>query len=87
MSTLDKLEQLSLDLAEHHRELAQLLMAEKEAKIEAFDYSDASTVRQRDHEADRLALPLTRDILKIKGEIAALTELRDYLRLVLQHGG
>lgn len=87
IEALAQLELATKELAACHRELAQVLMAEREGRVRSYLQSDETSVSGRDRQADVNVLDLTLDMLKIKGEIAALEADRDYLGMVIQFGG
>lgn len=80
---LDRLHAITTELVEHHRSLALLLAAEKEGRVAAWHNATADSVSGRDRVADFNIVPVTVDILVLKGDIAALIEERDYIRLLL----
>lgn len=86
LAALTQLEQVSKDLAACHRELAQVLMAEKEGRVRTFMASNEGAVNARDRQADINVLDLSVDILKLKGEIAALEAERAFLVILIEHG-
>lgn len=67
---LDELETVTDVLAADHRELAECLVAERQAKVHAFDASLETTVAGRNHSGDLQALDMIIDILRLKGKIA-----------------
>lgn len=71
------------NLAAAHRELAELAHVQKQQFVEAW-WNDASeSVTARDRAADFATLHLTTEIIKLKGEIAALTvEWETYRSLI-----
>lgn len=85
-AALSQLEYTTTELASSHRELAQLLAAEKEGKIRSWVASEESSVTSRDRWADHMVMDLTLDIIKLKGEINALEATRTYLVIVIEHG-
>jgi len=84
MSVLSELEQVCDDLSQAHRELAEVEAAAAQARVNAWENSQESTVTGRGRDADILALPLTVDAIKLKGEIAALRERKHYLTVALE---
>lgn len=78
---------LTEELASLHRELAQILMAEKEGRVQSYIASDETSIQGRDRVADFQVAPLSIDALKIKGEIAALNEEKHVLSLLIEFGG
>jgi hypothetical protein len=78
---LDRLGVLAGELASDHRELAQLLTSEKQAKLEG--WQNASSDRDAAKLGEIQGFPVTEEIFKLKGEMAARIEERDYLRLMV----
>lgn len=76
---LAKLSDISSSLATSHRELADLLSAEHNAKTRAWFEATSQYISERDRIADLNALDLSLDIIKLKGEIAALEAERSFL--------
>jgi hypothetical protein len=74
---------ISRELGDLHRELAECLVAERQAKFQAYQASSETSFAGRERTGELHSLPLTCDILRLKGEIAALTEEKEFLRLVL----
>lgn len=74
---------LSLELQMAHRELATLIAAEHEAKVRTWFAADDDSVKGRDRVAEFNALDLTLDIMRLKGEIAAMREEKDWLSVRL----
>lgn len=72
-------------LMQSRRELADLLAAEHEGKVEAWARSEATAINQRDREAAHVITPLTIEIIQLKGEVAAFEEERDFLRQWIDH--
>ncbi len=83
---LEQLRKLSADLMQHRRELADVLAAEHESKIKSWMAADEGTLKGRDRIADFNSLHLTLDIIKLKGEIAALEDERTYLLEAVHYG-
>ncbi len=77
-ASLDQLGALTANLAAKRQELALVLAAEHEAKIQSWFAADEDTLKGRDRIADFNALHLTLDIIKLKGEILALEDERVY---------
>lgn len=75
---------VTVELMDLHRELAQLLAAEKEAKVRAYAQAQG-TDKNREQTASFNALNLTTDIFKLKGEIEAWNALRDDIRIWLAY--
>lgn len=85
-AALSNLETTTTELASSHRELAQLLAAEKEGKIRSWVASEDTSVTSRDRWADHMVMDLTLDIIKLKGEIAALEATKTYLMVAIEYG-
>lgn len=85
-SPLARLERITADLASAHRELSELLAAEHEGKVRTWMASEEDTIGGRDRIAAFQVLDLSTDILKLKGEISALTAERDFMVLIVQKG-
>lgn len=88
---LKRLHEIVIELVEHHRSLALLLAAEKEGRVaawhEAQPIDGKDSVSWRDRISDFNITPLSTDIIKLKGEIAALIEERNYIQLLLGEQG
>lgn len=80
---LDRLHEIVTELVSKHAELGDLLAAEKEGRVAAWHEAQADSVSGRDRIAEFNITPLSKDILVLKGEIAALIEERDYITLLL----
>ena len=85
---LKRLNELTLELVDGYRELADLQCSERQGRLETWiqlygsgDHNISSTDRQTDH----AVLPLTQDIYKLKAEIQAWQEERDHLRYIIDH--
>ncbi len=57
---------------------------EKEAKVKGFFESQGTSVTARSHEGDFHALTASKEVLTIEGNIKALIEERDFLRLLIE---
>ena len=82
----DRLAVVNEDISIRHRELGELIAAETEGRVRAFESSHESTVTGRDRYASLLVLDLTVDIIKIKGEIRALENEQKYLLARVESG-
>lgn len=85
-AVLQQLESVTTELAACHRELAQLLMAEKEGKVRSWVESNEDTVTSRDRWSDFHVLDHSLEVLRIKGEVLAHEATLRYLTLLLEHG-
>ncbi len=85
LAALQRLESLTTELADSHRELAQILAAEKECKVRTWVESQETTLGARERQGDSMALGLTVDAIRLKGEIAALEAERTYLLIIIEH--
>jgi hypothetical protein len=80
---LDSLLEVSARLKAGHRELALLLEAEKRSRVEGWFACEDTRLQVKEHYADYTALNISRDVIKLKGDIAALVvEREDYLLLI-----
>lgn len=84
---LERYFDVTRELSSLHRELAEILIAEKDGRIRSYMASDETSVTGRERVADFHVLNLSLDVLKIKGEIAALNEEKEALYLLLMYGG
>lgn len=78
--------EIARELADLHYQLGNVLSAEREAKVMTFAASQLPTDKQRDNAAQVNSIQSTKDVFKIREEIAALEERRDHLRMVLAYG-
>ena len=69
-------------LADAHRNYARVLVAELEAKTQAW-FNDAPTIAERDKRAQHAALTFSRDAILHAGEIKALEATIRYLEWAL----
>lgn len=83
---LEELETVATDLANSHRGLAELLAAEHTARVQAWFQSDAQYVTERDRIAEFNTLHLTPEVIKLRGEIAALEARRAFLEFLIHWG-
>lgn len=84
-AALASLGDLADQLADKHRELAFVRAEEVRARVNAWQSSTETSVSGREHDMTANAVDFTAHLFEIQGEIAALTEQRDHLRLVLAH--
>ena len=83
-SFLQELFDCTQRIANAHRELGQLLAAEKQARVQAYHSSEGRTNSDKDNAANMSALNITVDIFKIRSDIAALEASKDYLMIAVQ---
>lgn len=83
---LEQLKVVAADLSSSHLQLAELLAAEHTARVESWFAADSQYVTERDRIAEHNTLHLTPDIIKLRGEIAALESRRSYLEFVIHWG-
>jgi hypothetical protein len=69
---MNDLADITVQLTRSHRELGELLAAEREGRIMAYQMTDETSVSAKDRAADVAVLPLSIDIIKLKCEIKAL---------------
>ena len=81
---LTELESNALDLTLTHRELGQVLLAEKQAKITGFAQSDSRTISERDNAGAVQALEDTLEVFRLRAKIAGLEARRHFLTVALQ---
>lgn len=79
----ERLRDITRELIALHRSLAMLVAEEKEQRISAYLNAPENSVSGRERLADSTVLDVTTEIIKAKGEIAALSEERDFLRLYI----
>jgi hypothetical protein len=84
-SARNRLDEVCAELISAHRQLAQLLQAEHEGRVRTRFQSQQSTLGGKDNDAAFQTLDLARDIILLKGDIAAYTEERDQLRYFIDH--
>lgn len=77
---------ISIELGAAYRELAAVKVAERQAKIQAFQQNQG-TDRQREHVANFNGFPNTKVMWEVEGEIRGLEEERDDIRWQLSNGG
>lgn len=68
-------------LANLRLQLADTLIAEHTARTESWVMSDQQSVSGRDRVAEINSTSFTNDVMKLKGDIAALEDERDFLNL------
>lgn len=83
-SLFSRMEDISVELRGLYIEEAQMHSAERQAKVQAWAGSQATSVNQRDREADSYAIQHTSDLLEMRGGIKALEEERDHIQFVIQ---
>ena len=66
-----RLDELTGELCQFRLELGELLAAEKEQRVRAWQDADTDKVSAADRYADAVTLDLTLDIIRLKAEIAA----------------
>lgn len=64
--------ELTIRLGRAHRELGELVAAEREGRLMSYSMADETSVSGKDRAADLAVLPLSLDIIKLKSEIKAL---------------
>lgn len=74
------------ELRSCHRELAELDAAIIEGGAEAYANSPETSTTGRKRDADLLTAPNRVEVVKLRGEIAALTETRDFLLAAITAG-
>jgi len=79
----ERLQEVTKELIGLHRRLALLLQAEVKGKAQAYMESTEPSVSGREREGTVTMSGISADVLILKGEIAAYTEERDFLRMVI----
>lgn len=80
-----RLGEIAVELAELHRDVASTSRGILETRDETwFGLDPTMSVAERDRIAAHNVRELEDDLLHLRGEIAALNEERDHLRLMLQ---
>lgn len=74
------------DLMAQRGQLAEVQVGELQAKIRTIQMSQDGSVTGRKQEADVAAAAMTEEVVKVKLDIAAKEDLRDMLRLAIEHG-
>lgn len=82
--TFDRLTAVTNDLLIKHRELGELVAAEKEGRVRGYFEADETSVSAREKVADFQVLDLTTDIIRLKADIAALEVEWKYLMAVFE---
>lgn len=77
---------ISEELSQLHRELAQLVAAEVDGRIQAYLNSEETSVQARDREASAFVVGHTVEVIRLKGEVSALEEEKSYLLYILSIG-
>lgn len=85
LTTADRLRDTLKQLSDKRGELAEVLKAEAQAKVEAYSASQDPAIRGREKEADALALPHTLDIIDLKVDIQILESWERFYTLILTH--
>jgi hypothetical protein len=85
-NALEELEQVASALSQLHRELADLEAAEHTARVQSWFAHDSKYITERDRVAEYNTLQLTPEVIKVKGEIAALQSRRGYLEFLIHWG-
>lgn len=83
---LDRLRSISTELGQLQKELAQVLIAERQAKLQAWMANEQSSVQARDRYADFNAVGYTVDVFRLRADILALEAERDYIHFAVKYG-
>lgn len=83
---LTQLEDLTADLAQMHLELGELVAAEKEQRVRAYEDSGMDSVSAADRYADAAVLDLATEIIKLKSEIRASEVQWEFLMACMKRG-
>ncbi len=76
--------EVALQLMGLHRQLGGLLSTEREAKINGY-MGTTGTDKFRENNGGIASIEITKEVFKIRAEIAALSEERDDVRLILAY--
>jgi hypothetical protein len=76
--------ELALLLMDAHRQLGGLLGTERDAKINGY-MGGQGTDKSRENNGGIASIEITKEVFKVRAEIAALTEERDDVRLILAY--
>jgi hypothetical protein len=76
---------VTFELARLHRELAEVEVAQQQARAEALRSTNAPNITTAKAEADVLALDFTCDALRLRADIAAHKEEKDYLLAMVEY--
>jgi hypothetical protein len=76
--------EVTAELCDKQEELAQLVAAEKEGKVTGYFRANETSVSARDREAEFQVLNVTTDIIRLKGQIAALETEHRTLSILME---
>lgn len=76
---------LATELLDAHRAMGNLLAQERHIKVQVFNQTGGESDKRRDNAAAIASLPITEEVFRLRGEIDALTEERDDIRLQLAY--
>jgi hypothetical protein len=79
---LERYAELAQEIAGRSEEVGRLQAEEKEERARGWRQSAEETVSGRERDAAAAALTVTSSLLRCQGELAALCEERDFLKLV-----
>ncbi len=82
-----RLDEVSRSLRVAYRELAQCLIAEKQAKANIYNQAERASHAERQGMATANTASLSAEVLSLKGEIDALEVERSDLKFIIQHVG
>lgn len=81
---LTRLQEVTESLIGCHRRLAILLSVERQGKTRAYEESQETSHSARERYAEFMAVDTTAEIFRVKGEISALSEERNFLHYLLE---
>lgn len=84
--TWQALDALTRRLISRRGELAELVAAERSARLQAIAASTESSVSGRDRDADLASDHFHGEIVKLRAAIQTDEDLREYLTLAINHG-
>lgn len=82
----ERLKQTYKDLADARGELAEILKAEEQARVEGIENSYESTITARRKDGDRNALPHTLESIDYKAKVDILTGWVQFYSLLITSG-
>ena len=82
---ISRLEQVSIELRHLHRDHARCIEAEKRQKAALYLESDARSHGEREALASAQAVDYAVESIRLKADIAALEEERDFLKFCIEY--
>lgn len=85
-NALIELEQVAAQLSDLHRQLADLQSVEHSHRVQSWFDAESQYITERDRIAEFNTLHLTPEVIRLKGEIAALESRRGFLEFLIHWG-